>query len=124
MGLNIKQINDLCTGVKLAIELKASELNLRKFLTIQSYIYNDKGYAIKPDKYLKTNKINEIFFEVRIYELSIEYYINEWDVTEDDLVNEIYIDDIEGIEKLEVILNKYITDYSELKPEWCSENLL
>jgi hypothetical protein len=61
---------------------------------------------------------------VRIYELSIEYYINEWDVTEDDLVNEIYIDDIEGIEKLEVILNKYITDYSELKPEWCSENLL
>lgn len=61
MGLNIKQINDLCTGVKLAIELKSSELNLRKFLTIQSYIYNDKGYAIKPDKYLKTNKINEIF---------------------------------------------------------------
>lgn len=61
---------------------------------------------------------------MRIYELSIEYFINEWDVTEDDLVNEIYIDDIEGIEKLEVILNKYITDYSELKPEWCSENLL
>ena len=123
MGLDSKQINDLSIGIKLAKELKASELCYRKFSTIQGYIYNDKGHAIKPDKFLKANKINDILFEVRIYELSIEYYTNGWDVTEDDLVNEIYIDDIKGIEELELILNKYITDYSDLKPEWYSDNL-
>ena len=41
MGLNTKQINELSIGIKLAIELAASQLNLRKFLTIQSNVYGD-----------------------------------------------------------------------------------
>lgn len=126
MGLSVKQVNELYIGTQLAIELKASEANLRKFLTIDGYVYNEHGHAIKPDKYLRENKINEIYFRVRSYEIPIKYYINNcniWDV-DDDLVNEIYIDDIKGIGKLELILNKYNIDYSELKPGWCCDNLV
>ncbi len=122
--MNTKQINDLCTGVKLVIELEATEISFRKFLTVQGYIINDDGNITKPDKYLNSNKINDLYFEVRVYELSVEYYINEWDVTEDDLKNEIYLDGIKGINQLELILNEYIADFSELKPEWDSDNLL
>ena len=124
MGLNAKQINDLSTGVKLATELKSSGINLRKFLTILGYIRSENGKAVTPDKYLKPDKINSLLFEVRIYELPLEYYTNNWDVTDDDLVNDIYMDDIKGVEKLESILNDYITDFSELKPEWLVDTLL
>lgn len=124
MGLNAKQINDLSTGVKLATELKSSGINLRKFLTILGYIRSENGKAVTPDKYLKPDKINSLLFEVRIYELPLEYYTNNWDVTDDDLVNDIYMDDIKGLEKLESILNDYITDFSELKPEWSVDTLL
>ena len=124
MGLNAKQINDLSTGVKLATELKSSGINLRKFLTILGYIRSENGKAVTPDKYLKPDKINSLLFEVRIYELPLEYYTNNWDVTDDDLVNDIYMDDIKGLEKLESILNDYITDFSELKPEWLVDTLL
>ncbi len=124
MGLNAKQINDLSTGVKLAAELKSSGVNLRKFLTILGYIRSENGKAVTPDKYLKPDKINRLLFEVRVYELPLEYYTNKWDVTDDDLVNDIYMDDIKGLEKLESILNDYITDFSELKPEWLVDTLL
>lgn len=37
---------------------------------------------------------------MRCYELSVDYYTNNWDVTEDDLASEVYQDDIKGITKM------------------------
>lgn len=124
MKLDTKQINNLCTGVKLAVELKSSDFNLRKFLTIQGYSYNDEGEIIELKKILNTSILDNIYFELRCYEISVDYYINNWDVTEDDLSSEIYQDDIKGINALEMELSNYIQDFSVLKPEWYCDNLL
>ncbi len=124
MQLNTKQINNLCTGVKLATELKTENVNLRKFLTVQGYSYDDNGKIIRLKKILSLSTLDNIYFEVRCYELSVDYYTNNWDVTEDDLASEVYQDDIKGIEALEVELSNYIQDFSVLKPEWECDNLL
>ena len=124
MQLNTKQINNLCTGVKLATELKTENVNLRKFLTVQGYSYDDNGKIIRLKKILSLSTLDNIYFEVRCYELSVDYYTNNWDVTEDDLASEVYQDDIKGIEALEVELSNYIHDFSVLKPEWECDNLL
>lgn len=124
MQLDIKQINNLCTGVKLAIELETDNCNLRKFLTIQGYRYNNEGNAIRLKKVIDPNILDSVYFELKCYEISIDYYINHWDVTEDDLTSYIYKDDIKGIDALESELKKYMKDFSELKPEWYCDNLL
>lgn len=124
MQLNTKQINNLCTGVKLATELKTENVNLKKFLTVQGYSYDDNGKIIRLKKILSLSTLDNIYFEVRCYELSVDYYTNNWDVTEDDLASEVYQDDIKGIEALEVELSNYIQDFSVLKPEWECDNLL
>lgn len=124
MQLNTKQINNLCTGVKLATELKTENVNLRKFLTVQGYSYDDNGKIIRLKKILSLSTLDNIYFEVRCYELSVDYYTNNWDLTEDDLASEVYQDDIKGIEALEVELSNYIQDFSVLKPEWECDNLL
>ena len=124
LNLDIKQINNLCTGVKLATELKASKFNLRRFLTVHGYRYNDTGKRIKLGKTLNVSNIENIYFELRCYEICIDYYINNWDVTDDDLVNDIYLDDIKGVKLLEFELKKYIQDFSVLQPEWYCDNLL
>lgn len=122
--LDVKQINNLRTGVKLATELEASNSDLRRFLTIQGYTYDEKGAIIKLEKNLNVNILGNIYFELRCYEISVDYYINHWDVTEDDLTSQLYQDDIKGIDALEVELGKYIEDFSVLKPEWYCDNLL
>ncbi|MBD5523594.1 MAG: hypothetical protein HDR04_04090 [Lachnospiraceae bacterium] len=124
MKLDVKQINNLRTGVKLATELEASNSDLRRFLTIQGYTYDEKGAIIKLEKILNVNILGNIYFELRCYEISVDYYINHWDVTEDDLTSQLYQDDIKGIDALEVELGKYIEDFSVLKPEWYCDNLL
>ena len=124
MQLDTKQINNLCTGVKLATELKTENVNLRKFLTVQGYSYDDNGKIIRLKKMLSSSTLDNIYFELRCYELSVDYYTNNWDVTEDDLASEVYQDDIKGIEALEVKLSNYIQDFSVLKPEWECDNLL
>ncbi|MCI8749453.1 MAG: hypothetical protein HFH67_16605 [Lachnospiraceae bacterium] len=124
LKLDTRQINNLYTGVKLATELRATNDNLRKFLTVQGYSYDVNGEIIEFNKILNKNILNDIYFELRCYEISVDYYINHWDVTEDNLINEIYQDDIKGIDALELQLKKYIEDFSVLKPEWYCDNLL
>lgn len=124
MKLDTRQINNLYTGVKLATELRTTNDNLRKFLTVQGYSYDVNGEIIEFNKILNKNILNDIYFELRCYEISVDYYINHWDVTEDNLINEIYQDDIKGIDALELQLKKYIEDFSVLKPEWYCDNLL
>lgn len=124
MHLEMQQINSLCIGTKLAAELESDDKNLRKFLTIQGYRYNAQGKTSKLDKTINRNIRDNIFFELRCYEISNTYYIHHWDITEDDLVNEIYKDDIKGITALEKELINYLNDFSLLKPEWYCDNLL
>ena len=124
MQLDTKQINNLCTGVKLAAELESVSPNLRKFITVQGYSYSADGKVINLTKVLNSNTLYNIYFELRCYELSNDYFINDWDVTEDDLVSEVYQDDIKGIDALETELSNYIQDFSVLKPEWYCDNLL
>ena len=56
-------------------------------------------------KVLNNNTLNNIYFELRCYEISVDYYINHWDVTEDGLSSQIYKDDIKGIDALELELS-------------------
>ena len=93
----MKQINNLCTGVKLAVELESSNEKLRKFLTIQGYNYNDNGKVVKLEKVLSKINLYDTYFEVRCYEIDVDYFTNHWDVTEDDLASEDYENDIKGI---------------------------
>ena len=86
--------------------------------------YDADGEIIELKKVLNKSILNNIYFELRCYEISIDYYTNHWDVTEDDLSSQIYQDDIKGIDALELELKEYIEDFSALKPEWYCENLL
>jgi len=47
---NTNQINNLCTGVGLAAELKPSKSNLKKFLTVHGYSYSNEGKKVRPGK--------------------------------------------------------------------------
>ena len=117
------QKNNLMTGVKLASELKPSKENFRKFITIFAYEYDLKGKCKPMTKMLKSN-VENVFFELRIYEIPIEYFKNNWDVSDDDLINDIRIEDIKGMDNLESKLSEYIDDISIFKPEWNFENPL
>lgn len=124
MNLDLKQINNLCTGVKLVAELESSNSDLRKFLTIQGYKYNEEGRVVGLKKILNKGIYEEILFELRCYEISSEYLDNNWDVTEDDLKTEIYYEDIKGIKALEEKLEKFLQNFSVLMPEWYCDNPL
>lgn len=123
LRLSVKQRNNLCTGVRLAAELVASEKSLRKFLTVQGYTYN-KGKIIKLSKTINAAVYDKIYFELHCYELPVKYLEEKIDFTEDDLINEIYKENIKGFEELENILSNYIQDFSILTPEWNCENLI
>ena len=86
MQLDKNQINNLCTGVKLAAELDSGSPDLRKFITVQGYSYSSDGKVINLKKFLNSNTLENIYFELRCYELSSDYFVNDWDVTEDDLL--------------------------------------
>lgn len=124
MKLSIKQINNLCTGVKLATELETNNINFRKFLTIQGYMYDVNGKISGLKKVINSDILDKIYFELRCYEIAKEYISNNLDVTEDILKNEVYMDNIKGIIALQNMLHNYIEDYSLLKPEWFCDNPL
>lgn len=124
MHLSVKQRNNLCVGVKLAAELISTDVNLRKFISVQGYTYNNVGKTIKLQKTISSEVHSNIYFELRCYEVPIMCFDERLDVTEDDLVNEIYRDNIKGFGQLECVLSSYIQDFSILIPEWNCDNLL
>ena len=63
-----------------------------------------------------------MFFEIRIYQIPNEYFEKKWDIAEADLVSDIRIKDIKGIDYLEEKINLYVEDLSMLKPEWYCDN--
>ena len=124
MSLDRSQLNNLITGVKLASELQSSKENIRRFITVFAYEYDENGKYKSLSKVLKSNIEEDIFFELRIYEISNEYFENNWDICENDLASDARIEDIKGIKNLEIKLKEYLDDLSILKPEWNCDNPL
>ncbi|MGE7943692.1 hypothetical protein ACQKNB_16565 [Lysinibacillus xylanilyticus] len=124
MSLDVKQKNNLMTGVKLAIELDSSASKLRKFLTIQGYCYDEEGHYKSLSKVIKNGLESDIIFEIRCYEIPIEYFQNNWDIVDDELINDVRIDNVKGFDSLEKNLQVFLNDLRGLKPEWHCENLL
>jgi hypothetical protein len=120
-SLNEAQIKSLITGVKLAAELESSDCNLRCFISLFAYQYNEQGEYVEMTKLLKTVKDEDIFFLLRKYEIPDEFIKNGWYASDDDLVNSIYVEDIRGFKNLENKLLKYMSDLSSLQPEWKCE---
>lgn len=112
------QKKNLITGVKLASELRASDYNLRCFISIFAYQYNEHGEYIGMSRYLKNIEDEEIFFVLRKYEIPDDFIKNSWYVSEDDLINSVYIEDVRGFENVEEEILKYMGDISNLQPEW------
>ena len=124
LHLDIQQRNNLRTGVRLATELTPTRINHRMFITVKGYGHNKAGRRISLKNVLNGISLDEIYFEVRCYEISNDFYTNRWDVTEDDVFWVASIDDIKGITKLEEEVLKYVQDFSSLIPEWHCDNLL
>lgn len=118
--LNVKQINNLLIGNSLAMEIAATSMERRAFVTIGAYDANQGLYI---SKFLNNNKRNLLFY-LRKYEIDKRYIENGWDVSADELVNSLHIVDIKSIEELEMELEKYIDDFSELDVEWRRDNPL
>ena len=124
MSLNTKQLNTLLTGVKLAVELESSASNLRKFLIIACYRFKSEGIFEIPNKIISNEKQRDMKFVLRSYEIPVDYYKNNWDITDDELVNDTIIDNIKNLSLLEDAIKTYLSDFSLLVPEWDVDNLL
>lgn len=121
MKFSIKQRNDLYTGVQLEAELLSSKDDLRKFICVIGYNVDDNGEYHLLDKYL--NSKNNIIFEIDCYEIPIEYFKNNWEVSSNTLKNRFQVEKISSIEDLEKELSKYIDDFSSFVPSWDSDNI-
>jgi hypothetical protein len=79
---------------------------------------------VEGNTYLNTTNPEIIRFWLRRYEIPCDYIDNDWDVTDDDLVDSIHIANIVGISQLEQILAQYLDDFSKLDSEWKCDNPL
>jgi len=120
--LDTRQINNLITGNALAIELLSASDNLRAFLVIGAYIRTDHLGETQVSKYLNGEDKSRMLFWLRKYEIEKEYIENDWDVSDDELINSIHIKDIKDIDSLEIELSEYLYDYSGLDVEWKCDN--
>jgi hypothetical protein len=116
-SFSVKQLNNLLIGTSLAVEIPSSSEELRAFIVVSSTVSKrDKGY-----NYLnKKNK--DIEYCYRKYEIPKEYIENDWDVSDDELINSIHITGIKNIKELEEKLCNYIEDLSVLEGEWKCDN--
>src|SRR5258706_13779896 len=108
--LNTFQRNNLITGNDLAAEIQASSPELRAFVVIGADLQTQSG-PTKPLKYLNAEQDN-LRFWMRKYEIN-KYYIEIGKyVINEDLLNDIYLNNIQTIDDLENELGKYLQDFS------------
>lgn len=113
LRFDIKQINNLITGNTLALEISSSSEEMRAFIVVS---------AVEGEGKLNTSDTSNMKFWLRKYEVSNEYLENDWDVSDDELINSIHIIDIVGLESLENELSKYLSDISKMDVEWKCDN--
>ena len=112
---SIEQLNNLITGNTLSCEILTSQENIRSFLTVS---------AVTSHRYINTADPSSMVFWLRKYEVPAEYIENDWDVSDDELINSIHIKEIVGIAGLEEIVNKYLNNIQLLDVEWKCDNPL
>ncbi len=114
--LSIFQRNNLIIGNELAVEVQSSSPEIRAFVVIGAYIQTVKG-AVKPSKFLNAEQSN-LRFWMRKYEINASDLENDLDITDHDLINSIYLEDIQTIEDVEAELEKYLQDFSLMEVGW------
>jgi len=120
--LDTKQINNLITGKSLALEISSTSDDTRAFIVVHAYQQDGHIGGVKVSRYLNSIDKSRTLFWLRKYEIEKEYIENEWDVSDDELINSIFIKDIKDIGQLEIELSKYLSDFSSLDVEWKCDN--
>jgi hypothetical protein len=116
------QNNNLFTGVELAAELPSTSPERRAFVVVGAYIQTSRG-ATSPSTVLNVDK-PDLRFWLRKYEVNKSYLENDWDIVDHDLVDSIYLNNIQTLESLEAELEKYIQDFSIMEVAWKVDNPL
>ena len=117
MDFSTKQINELITGVQLSAEIQSSSPELRRFISVCGYA-NKGHHGKRLDKIINNEKLATTAFWIQDYEVSIEYIEKDWEIPDNEIVNNYYLSDIIGIENLKEELLKRISDLSILIPHW------
>lgn len=115
LNFDTKQINNLIAGNTLALEILSSSEERRAFVVVS---------AVEGGGKLNTSDTSKMKYWFRKYEVPIEYLENNWDVSDDELVNSVHIKEILGLENLEKELSKHISDFSKMDVEWKCDNPL
>lgn len=115
LKFDIKQINNLIAGNTLALEIHSSSEERRAFVVVS---------AVEGGGKLNTSDTSNIKYWLRKYEVPVEYHENDWDVSDDELINSIHVEGISGLENLEKELSKYLSDFSKMDVEWKCDNPL
>ena len=97
--LNTFQRNNLITGTHLAAEIRPSSSERRAFVVIGAYLQAQSG-PVKPLKSLNIEQDN-LRFWMRKYEINKDLMEIAKDITDDDLLNAIYLNNIQTLEELE-----------------------
>lgn len=120
MELNIKQKNELVTGIVLAQELDAITENTKRFMVVRSFDISDG--RVKPWSKTLPNTLDNIKakFIVKVYSINIEYL--DLDVDERDCSDYVCFEDIYSFDELYRVIEKYVDDFSGLIPQWNVRN--
>lgn len=122
MSLSTFQRNNLLVGTKLAAELSPFLPDRMAFVVVGSYVQTLRG-AARPPKTLNVDQPN-LRFWIRKYEIDRSYLESDLDITDYNLVDSMYLNDIQTVEELENELRKYIQDFSLLEVSWKVKNPL
>ena len=123
MEFDVKQINELLTGIVLACELKSDKSELRRFITVKSFNVDSNDRLMPWDKKIKSaDEGNYALFVVHSYSVSAKYIELDYDIDDDCLEDNIVIDDIVGLDKLYEVLSEHLDDLSVLIPQWHIDN--
>lgn len=124
MELNIKQINELLNGVVLACELNSKTPEIRKFLTVKSFHALSKGKYIPWNNTIKFCNTDDVVFIIHYYSVFSNFIENDYDIGEEDLVEDIIIDNIYSWNELYHKLSEIIDNFDILTPQWNCDNPL
>lgn len=94
---SIEQRNNLKIGNTLSAELPSTSHELRCFISVGAYVKSNIGSGgSKISKIL--NRCQNVLFCMRKYEINKKYIENEWDISEEILINSIYKGEISSID--------------------------
>ena len=119
------QIKSLLTGLTLTAELKSDESDIRHFITVDCYEYDEFNNVKEMSKFLKpVSKINKVYFIIREFKVNKKFIDMGLYVGDDELLEDKCLKDIYGLEELNNELLKVMDDLSLLVLDHNTENPL